>query len=214
MALIKGKQQRILAAAIELFTRWGYDKTSLDEIARAAHISKGSIYYYFSSKENLFIDAIRLKAEELFKALDTEIGSAANFGEKISCCLRLPMIYIFENMPILIVALHQIPSDYLENLEEIRAEYRSRMNATLAGVIDFGKSLGIINDWVDSQRFSDIINDWFMMGESWIDASDKDKIIQRIERDHDLIVKLLLYGIIKPGMEEQITAKVVRRKSK
>ena len=48
------KKELILDSAIELFNRWGYAKTSVDEIARAAHIAKSTIYYYFPSKENLF----------------------------------------------------------------------------------------------------------------------------------------------------------------
>ncbi len=197
MSAVICKKDRILAAATELFSRWGYNKTSLDEVARGAHIAKATIYYYFSSKERLFIEAIRNKAEELFAKLDDELESLDNFEDKLSCFLRLPMTYIFENMPILIEALHQIPPDYLESLEELRKDYRARMNSLLGGIMDYGQKTGILNAWVDSQRFSEMINDWFLMSDTWIDVQDKDKFIHRIERDHELIVKLLLHGIIK-----------------
>ncbi len=197
MSAVISKKERILAAATDLFSRWGYNKTSLDEVARGAHIAKATIYYYFSSKERLFIDAIRNKAEELFAKLDDELESLDSFEDKLSCFLRLPMTYIFENMPILIEALHQIPPDYLESLEELRNDYRARMNSLLGGIMDYGQKTGILNAWVDSQRFSEMINDWFLMSDTWIDVQDKDKFIHRIERDHELIVKLLLHGIIK-----------------
>ncbi len=197
MSAVISKKERILAAATDLFSRWGYNKTSLDEVARGAHIAKATIYYYFSSKERLFIDAIRNKAEELFAKLDDELESMDSFEDKLSCFLRLPMTYIFENMPILIEALHQIPPDYLESLEELRKDYRARMNSLLGGIMDYGQKTGILNAWVDSQRFSEMINDWFLMSDTWIDVQDKDKFIHRIERDHELIVKLLLHGIIK-----------------
>ncbi len=202
MSAVICKKDRILAAATELFSRWGYNKTSLDEVARGAHIAKATIYYYFSSKERLFIEAIRNKAEELFAKLDDELESLDNFEDKLSCFLRLPMTYIFENMPILIEALHQIPPDYLENLEELRNDYRARMNSLLGGIMDHGRKTGILNAWVDSRRFSELINDWFLMSDTWIDAKDKDKFIHRIERDHELIVKLLLHGIIKQGRKQ------------
>jgi AcrR family transcriptional regulator len=205
MAVVLNKQKRILDAATELFTRFGFDKTSLDEIAHAAHIAKATIYYYFPSKESIFIAAIRAKAEELFSTLDAEIESASNFEEKLSCFLRLPMTYIFENMPILIEAMHQIPSETLVNLEENRVEYRMRMNAMLAGIVEYGKEQDIVEDWVDPQRFSEIINDWFLLGDSWIDAGDKDRIIKRIERDHELVVKMLMHGIIKPSRKADET---------
>lgn len=204
MSAVMNKKEHILASATDLFSHWGYNKTSLDEVARGAHIAKATIYYYFSSKEMLFIAAIRTKAEELFARLDEAIDSVGKFEDKLACFLRLPMTYIYENMPILIEALHQIPADYLESLVELRTDYRARMNSLLAGIMDFGRKEDIINPWVDSLRFSELINDWFMLGDSWIDSQDKDKIIRRIERDHELIVKLLLHGIIKPSLEKPV----------
>ncbi len=210
MSPIPDKKERILTAATALFSRWGYNKTSLDEVARSAHIAKATIYYYFPSKEQLFIAAFSNKAEELFAKLETELNSAGSFEEKLSCYLRLPMTYIFENMPILTEVLHQIPRDYLENLEQHRREYHDRMNALLAAIMDYGQQVGIINAWVDSQRFSEMINDWFMMGDSWIDSQDWEKVISRIERDHDMIVKILLHGILKEE-ELALPSKQARR---
>ncbi|MBW6514270.1 MAG: TetR/AcrR family transcriptional regulator [Candidatus Syntrophosphaera sp.] len=191
------KRDRILAAAIELFSHYGFAKTSLEDIARSANIAKATIYYYFPSKEELFVAAIQLKAEELFAALNSEIEAAPDFNEKLSCFLRLPMKYIFDNMPILVEALRQIPPNFLQKLDENRQDYRNRMNDLLARIMDQGKAQGIINEQIDSGRFSELINDWFLMGDSWFDASDKERIIQRIERDHELIIQLLLFGIVK-----------------
>lgn len=46
---------RIIRAAIESFTQTGYDKTKMDDIARRLGLSKGTIYLYFKSKEELFV---------------------------------------------------------------------------------------------------------------------------------------------------------------
>lgn len=48
------KQQRIMAAVLEEFSLSGYEKTSLDNIVRRAGISKGGLYEYIESKEDLF----------------------------------------------------------------------------------------------------------------------------------------------------------------
>lgn len=48
------REQRILDAAADLFIHYGYDKTTVDDIARAAGISKGAIYLHFKSKDDLF----------------------------------------------------------------------------------------------------------------------------------------------------------------
>lgn len=189
-------KDRILRSATELFVRYGFMKTSLEDIARGAQITKATIYYYFPSKEDIFLEAIRVKAEELFSNLASSIAAAPSFGEKLFRFLRLPLKYIYENMPILAEAMHQIPGAYFQKLEENRADYRSRMNALLAGILDQGKASGIINPRIDSERFSALVNDWFLMGDTWTDPGDKHRIVERIERDHDLIIDLILYGIV------------------
>lgn len=50
------KQQAILDAASTLMTEQGIENTSLADIARAANISKGTLYYYYSSKSDLIFD--------------------------------------------------------------------------------------------------------------------------------------------------------------
>ena len=48
------REQRILDAAQELITHYGYDKTTVSEIAEVAGVSKGTIYLHFDSKVDLF----------------------------------------------------------------------------------------------------------------------------------------------------------------
>jgi TetR/AcrR family acrAB operon transcriptional repressor len=48
------RAQRILDVTAELISRYGYDKTSVSDIAAAAGISKGAIYLHFASKDELF----------------------------------------------------------------------------------------------------------------------------------------------------------------
>ena len=48
------KRTRIVYAAQSLFIRYGVKRTSIDEVARAADIAKGTLYLYYESKEMLF----------------------------------------------------------------------------------------------------------------------------------------------------------------
>jgi AcrR family transcriptional regulator len=48
------REARLLDAAARLFARFGFDKTSIDEIARAAGVSKGAVYLHWPSKDALF----------------------------------------------------------------------------------------------------------------------------------------------------------------
>ncbi|MCK9291822.1 MAG: TetR/AcrR family transcriptional regulator [Bacteroidales bacterium] len=56
----------IVEVAGRLFSRYGFHKTSMDEIARTARKAKGSLYYHFASKEELFREVI-FKEFESFK---------------------------------------------------------------------------------------------------------------------------------------------------
>ena len=48
------RRERLLHSARSLFERWGFDKTSVDDIAREAGISKGAVYLEFPNKDALF----------------------------------------------------------------------------------------------------------------------------------------------------------------
>jgi AcrR family transcriptional regulator len=61
------RQERVLAVALEVFGRYGFRKTSMDEVARSAGISRQGLYLYFAGKEALFRAAVR---QELDTALD------------------------------------------------------------------------------------------------------------------------------------------------
>ncbi len=47
-------REKILESAIKCFAKTGFDRTKMDDIANASHVSKGTLYLYFKSKEDLF----------------------------------------------------------------------------------------------------------------------------------------------------------------
>ena len=64
------RRSRVLEAALGVFLRYGFRKTSMDEVARSADISRQGLYLYFASKEALFRAAVR-------QELDTALGDAS-----------------------------------------------------------------------------------------------------------------------------------------
>ena len=59
----------ILDVANRLFSRFGFYKTSMDEIAKTARKAKGSLYYHFASKEDLFKEVISKEMNNLKEQL-------------------------------------------------------------------------------------------------------------------------------------------------
>jgi len=56
----KGKRSRnkLLEAAEECFTKYGFDASGVDKICKTAGMSKGAFYHHFSSKEDLFLEML------------------------------------------------------------------------------------------------------------------------------------------------------------
>ncbi|MBN2530199.1 MAG: TetR/AcrR family transcriptional regulator [Deltaproteobacteria bacterium] len=52
------KQRRILDAAGLLFQKWGYRKTSMEDVAREAGVAKGTLYLYFKTKADLMVQVV------------------------------------------------------------------------------------------------------------------------------------------------------------
>lgn len=73
-------REAILEIAQDIFSKFGYKKTTLDDIANAVRKGKSSLYYYFSSKEDLFqaviikeVDILKRSLEKVvFRSLDPE----------------------------------------------------------------------------------------------------------------------------------------------
>jgi AcrR family transcriptional regulator len=53
------RRRRLMEAALTVFMRFGFRKTSMDEVARAANVSRQGLYLHFSTKEELFRASVR-----------------------------------------------------------------------------------------------------------------------------------------------------------
>ncbi len=62
-------KQKLLSTASKTFSKYGFYKTSMDEIAKSARKAKGSLYYHFNSKELLFRAVVLAELDYLKKEL-------------------------------------------------------------------------------------------------------------------------------------------------
>ncbi|GCE19515.1 TetR/AcrR family transcriptional regulator [Dictyobacter kobayashii] len=98
-----GKHQeranRILEAASELLQRWGYKKTTIDDIARQAGVAKGTIYLHWKTKEDLFMALIMrekvVALQQARQAMENEPGGITLYSmvkHSMLWALRNPLI--------------------------------------------------------------------------------------------------------------------------
>jgi len=66
-------RNRILDAALSLFQSYGFDDTSIDQIAEAADISRGTFFNYFGTKESVLHELARIEIAELSRRAETDL---------------------------------------------------------------------------------------------------------------------------------------------
>ena len=71
------RQEALLEAAVGVFARYGFRKTSMDEVARAAGVSRQGLYLLFADKEALFRRAVAHKLAGQLRAAAAELANTA-----------------------------------------------------------------------------------------------------------------------------------------
>lgn len=83
------KRRRVLEAALGVFLRFGFRKTSMDEVARAASISRQGLYLHFATKEELF-------RATLEHTVGASLVAAAEALDDASCPLPARLVRAFD----------------------------------------------------------------------------------------------------------------------
>ncbi|MFZ6724046.1 TetR/AcrR family transcriptional regulator [Undibacterium sp. MH2W] len=91
----EARPQELLAAALDLFVERGFAATRLDDVAKAAGVSKGTLYLYFSSKEDLFKAVVRESIIPLIGEAEGMIGEFEGTSEEL---FRTMMTTWWQNM--------------------------------------------------------------------------------------------------------------------
>jgi AcrR family transcriptional regulator len=82
------KKENIKKTALQVFARYGYYKTTMDDIAEGVGIKKNSLYYYFSNKESLFEEILREESEKMFNSVKEAVSKVESVDEKIRMFFR------------------------------------------------------------------------------------------------------------------------------
>jgi len=133
-------RENILTIAQEIFSKYGYKKTTLDDIANAVRKGKSSLYYYFNSKEDLFQEVVQKEADilraELSKVLMKNISPEEKLKDyimtKITTYRQLANFYnAIENDLAAVEFVDKIKSQY--DQEEIRMMKRILLEGARRG---------------------------------------------------------------------------------
>jgi AcrR family transcriptional regulator len=91
------KRKCILDAAVQLFTRNGYEQTSIEELARQAGIGKGTIYSYFQTKKDILRAFCEDELEYIRGELTAKTSANASLKEQLLVIYLAEFSYVSRN---------------------------------------------------------------------------------------------------------------------
>ncbi len=134
----------IVVSAGQIFSRYGFKKTTMDEIARELKMGKSSIYYYFKSKEEIFEAVVLYEANILRNELTTAIKSVESPVDKMKKYVYVRM-KSFEKLANYYNAIFDKNLDHFDFIEKIRAKYDLEELAILRLILFHGARKKVFN---------------------------------------------------------------------
>jgi AcrR family transcriptional regulator len=123
-------KKKIIITAGQIFSRYGFKKTTMDEVAKALKMGKSSLYYYFESKEEIFEAVVLYEANILRNELTTAIKSVESPIGKMEKYVFVRM-KAFEKLSNYYNAIFDKNLNHFEFIEKIREKYDREETAIL-----------------------------------------------------------------------------------
>lgn len=203
--VVKPTEQRrseILAAALELFSSKGFNETTMEEVATAAGVAKGTVYLYFQSKEHLLLalkrdfmqgltDAVTAIVAEAIEQL--EVGKEVDYRDIIDDIFQTIVDYHCQRRDAVEVVVRQTPSpDLVRDTLELEREYLGLITSAFRA----GESYGLVQT-EDPEMTARLINaairDNIALCLCYSEPEDLDRLVEA--------AKQLLYKALAPGVE-------------
>lgn len=101
-------KRAIFESAIKVFSNSGYTGATMDEVVARAGVAKGSLYYHFKSKEELFIFIIKEGINLINEDIDKATKGMDNPYEIIKESFRVMLKYVYDNKDLFKVIISQL----------------------------------------------------------------------------------------------------------
>jgi AcrR family transcriptional regulator len=129
------RRNDILKAAGKCFARFGYEKTTIEDIGEMVGMNKVSLYYYFKNKEAIFAEVITREADEFARSVEKKVESITGCREKILAWIKESFNYNQTSS-----VLHQLSIASLRKLnprlEELKNYAEKKGTDYLASVLE------------------------------------------------------------------------------
>lgn len=135
-------RDQIIETASRIFSKYGFRKTTMDEIARLMGKGKSSIYYYFKNKEEIYEAVIDRETEILRRELVRAISQADTPQEKLRRFVEVRM-RIFSKLSNVYNAIRTEVVAHLASIEKFRQKYDREEIHMLQDILQEGVDKGV-----------------------------------------------------------------------
>lgn len=136
-------REAILDATDQLLARYGYQKMTIDDLAREVGIGKGSVYLHFTSKEEIVLSHIDRIVERLKERLNEIVQSNRKPEEKIMEMLLQRVLFRFDSVQHYSQNINDLLSSLRAKVIERREIYFQEEAIIFAKVIGEGEKKGV-----------------------------------------------------------------------
>ena len=197
------RRKEILASALQAFYENGYDKTSMDDVVRVTGLSKGTIYWYFKNKQELFAALMEYAIIEFFAEFEVVFTQAKDMKPRaaISTLFATATAMLNDNptmasltMDFMLQALHfpdlrhQYAEYYARYIEEVGAIIQRGIDSGDFRQVDARTAAATLIGLLDGVMLQALIGDELKLEWQWQMSS----ILQAAEQ-------LFLHGLLKEG---------------
>ncbi len=186
-------KDQIIAAARNIFNRFGFRKTTMDEIAQSLGKGKSSIYYYFKSKEEIYEAVIEHEAGFLRQEVTKAISQVDDPAEKLKTYV-LTRMKTFRKVTNYYDAIRSEVVSHLEVINRIRDKYDREEVRLLQTILEEGVAKKVFHV-KDSELASIAIVTALKGLEVPMFWSNKRK---DAENNLEELLNVLFYGIMRP----------------
>lgn len=181
--------ERICQSAVKIFSGKGYHKTTMDDIAAEAGLTKGAIYWHFKNKRELFKFLIERRFKELDELIFSALSSPSPPPAKILATFKVCVAYYENNRDFcaLMKVFHSEGTVLIDNEFEgwLRSSY-NRYRDMLAAVFRQGTAEGYFSPETDPKMAGAMVMAAFDgISFQWLidpDAFSLNKVIPVIKR--------------------------------
>lgn len=159
----RDKRKKILKAAVKVFSQKGFHAAKVDEIAQLADVGKGTVYEYFSSKEEVFQEMFKAGMQFYVENISNELMPEQSCRQKLERVAQLHIKFIthYKDLARIMMTEHtQFDEEFRDWICQHRSSNMKMIEEIIAAGIVSG-DLRQINSQIAAMVFSGILGSMF-----------------------------------------------------